>query len=73
MNLGPNSPIWAVFFWMNVVVCVTLGIWLFRHLEKEKSRLKDAFKGHYLSQFRWLFRHELKEPGAEDEKTNPRN
>ncbi|MFA5261970.1 MAG: hypothetical protein WC450_12155 [Candidatus Omnitrophota bacterium] len=61
MNLGPNSPIWAVFFWVNVVLCVTLGIWIFRNLEKDKKRLKDYFKEYYLRQFRWLFRREIKD------------
>lgn len=73
MNMGPNSPFWTVFFWINVVACATLGIWIILKIEKDKKRLKDAFKEHYLRQFKWLFRRELKEHGVEDEKTNPRN
>lgn len=64
MDLGPNSPIWAVFFWVSVVLCVTLGIWIVRNLEEEKKRLKDYFKDYYLRQLRWLFRRELKEHDA---------
>jgi len=61
MDMGPNSPFWTVFFWVNAVVCVTVGIWIVHRLEKEKKQWVDAFKGHYLRQFRWLFRQELKE------------
>jgi len=73
MDMGPNSPFWAIFFWVYAVICVALGIWMVHNIEKEKKRLKDGFKDHYLRQFKWLFRNELKEHGAEDEKTNPRN
>jgi len=73
MNMGPNSPFWAIFFWVYAVACVALGIWLVRRFEKEKKRLKDGFKDHYLKQLKWVFRRELEEHGAEDEKTNPRN
>ena len=73
MDMGQTSPFWAVFFWVNVVVCVTLGIWIVLRLEKERKRLRDGFKDHYLRQFKWLFRQELKEHGADDEKTNPRH
>jgi hypothetical protein len=65
MGIGPNSPFWAVFFWIDVVLCVTLGIWIVHRLEKERKQLKDAFKDHYLRQFKWLFRHELKEHGID--------
>lgn len=73
MDIGPNSPFWAVFFWLDVIICGVLGVWIIRKIEKDKKRLKDAFKEYYLKQFRWLFGRELKEHGAEDEKTNPRN
>ena len=66
MDIGPNSPFWAVFFWIDVVLCMTLGIWIVRRLEKERKRLKDAFKDHYLRQFKWLFRHELNEQAKGD-------
>jgi len=70
MDMGPNSPFWAVFFWIDVVLCVTLWICLARRLKNEKKQLKDAFKDHYLRQFRWLFRQELKEYGIDEATQN---
>ena len=60
MDFGPNSPFWSVLFWIDVITCVTLGVWLAHRLEKEKKQLKDAFRDHYLKQLSWLFLGKLK-------------
>ncbi|MFH0985267.1 MAG: hypothetical protein V1882_06990 [Candidatus Omnitrophota bacterium] len=73
MDMGPNSPFWMMFFWADVVVCVALGIWIALRLGKEKKQLRDAFKGYYLRQMKWLFLNKLKDSGEQDEKTNSRN
>lgn len=70
MDIGPNSPFWAVFFWLDVIVCGVLGVWIIRKIEKDKKRLKDAFKEHYLRQFKWLFGRELKDRGIDKEVQN---
>jgi hypothetical protein len=64
MDLGPNSPFWAVFFRVNVVVCLILAIVVVRIVHKYEARRKQLMKDIKtpgLSNIRWLFKHKLKE------------
>jgi uncharacterized membrane-anchored protein YhcB (DUF1043 family) len=64
MDFGPNSPIWAVFFWINVVICLILGIIVIRIVRKYEARRKQLekdIKTPGLKNIRWLFKHKLKE------------
>lgn len=77
MDLGPNSPFWAVFFWANVVVCSILAIVVVRIIRKYEAKRKQLgkdIKTPGLENLRWLFKHRLKEHGVdENEKTNSSN
>ena len=44
MNLGPNSPFWAVFFWINVAVCSILAIVVVRVVRKYEAKRKQLEK-----------------------------
>ncbi len=64
MNLGPNSPFWAVFFWINVVICSILAIVVVRIVRKYDARRKQLekdIKTPGLKNVRWLFKYKLKE------------
>lgn len=77
MDLGPNSPFWAVFFWSNVAVCIVLaviGIRFVRQCETKRKQLKKDIKTPGFGDIRWLFKHKLKEHGIDkNEKTNSSN
>ncbi len=77
MDLGPNSPFWAVFFLVNAVVCSILAIVVVRIVRKYEARrkqLKEDIKTPGLENLRWLFKHKLKEHGVdENDKTNSSN
>ena len=71
MNLGPNSPFWLVFFWINVVVCSILAIIvvrIVRRYEARRKQLEKDIKTPALKNIRWLFRHKLKEHGIDEGK-----
>jgi len=71
MDLGPSSPFWAVFFWVNVIVCLILAIVVIRVVRKYEARRKQLekdIKTPGLHNLRWLFRHILKEHGIEGTK-----
>ena len=44
MDWGPDSPIWMVIFWVNVVVCSILAIVVVRVVRKYESRRKQLEK-----------------------------
>ena len=77
MDFGPSSPLWAVFFWINVVICSILAIAVVRAVRKygaRRKQLKEDIKTPGLENLRWLFKHKLKEHGVdENDKTNPSN
>jgi hypothetical protein len=73
MDFGPNSPIWKVIFWINVVICSILTIVVVRVVRKYESRRKQLekdIKTPGLHNLRWLFKHRLKEHDIEGEKQN---
>ncbi len=76
MDWGPNSSIWMVIFWVNVVVCLILAIVVVRIVRKYEARrklLEKDIKTPGLNNLRWLFKHKLKEHGINEEKrTNER-
>ena len=62
---------WAVFFWINVVVCSILAVVVVRIVRKYEARrkqLKDDIKTPGLNNLRWLFKHKLKEHDMNEEK-----
>lgn len=64
MGWGPNSPLWAVFFWVNAIVCLILAIVVIRVVRKYEAKrelLKKDIKTPGLKNVRWLFKHKLKE------------
>lgn len=77
MNLGPNNPFWAVFFWVNVVICLILVIvvvGIVHKYEARRKQLKGDIREPGLKDVRWLFKHKLKEHGIDkNDKTNSSN
>ena len=68
MDWGPNSSIWMVIFWVNVVVCSILAIVVVRVVRKYEARrklLEKDIKTPGLNNLRWLFKHKLKEHDIE--------
>ncbi|OQA53882.1 MAG: hypothetical protein BWY44_00011 [Candidatus Omnitrophica bacterium ADurb.Bin292] len=71
MDWGPNSPLWAVFFWVNAIVCLALAIVVIRVIRKYEARRKQLerdIKTPGLHNLRWLFKHKLKEHSIEEAK-----
>jgi Ni/Fe-hydrogenase subunit HybB-like protein len=78
MDWGPSSPFWAVFFWVNVIVCSILVVVVVRTVSKYEAKrklLEKDIKTPGLKNVRWLFKHKLKEHDIEGEKqiTEPPN
>lgn len=71
MDWGPNSPLWAILFWINVVACLILAIVVARVVRKyeaKRKRLEKDIKTPGLNNVRWLFKHKLKEHGIDEGK-----
>jgi Ni/Fe-hydrogenase subunit HybB-like protein len=64
MDLGTNSPFWAVFFWINVVICSILAIVVVRIVRKYEAKQKQLgkdIKTPGLENIKWFFRRKLKD------------
>jgi uncharacterized membrane-anchored protein YitT (DUF2179 family) len=71
MAFGSDSPLWAVFFWVNAIVCLILAIIVIRVIRKYETRRKQLakdIKTPSLHNIRWLFKHKLKQHSIEEAK-----
>ena len=71
MNWGLNSPLWAIVFWANVVICLGLVVLVVRTIRKyetKKKQLKDVIDASDQKDVKWLFKNKLKEHGINEKK-----
>jgi uncharacterized membrane-anchored protein YitT (DUF2179 family) len=71
MDWGPNSPLWAAVFWVNVVVSLILAIVIVRVVRKyeaKRKQLKADMNTPGMKNVRWLFKHRLRDHDIDDGK-----